>query len=170
MRRPAPVHRDAAAAQPGDHQDAVTAPDRRGDGAVRRPGSAAGLPSWALVGLALWFTVLLSVWAAFLVPLRAGSVPVPAWIAPLGLMVWLGWTAARRVGLWGALGPALTWLTLTWLVLGSRRGEGDLVIPGTALGYAYLFGGFVPWLVVVALASAGRRRHPPAQPRGQGGR
>lgn len=160
MHRPAPARRHAAVAQRGEQDEAGPGPDR--PSARRTDGPL--LPSWALVGLALWFTVLLSVWAAFLVPLRVGSVPVPAWLAPLGLMVWLGRTAARRVGLWGALGPALAWLTLTWLVLGSRRGEGDLVIPGTAAGYAYLFGGFVPWLVVVALASAGRRRHPPAQP------
>lgn len=118
-----------------------------------------GLPSWAVVALALWFTALLSVWAGFLVPERVGSVPAPVWVLPLAAMLWLSHVAARRVGLWGALGPALVWLVLTWLVLGTRRPEGDLVIPATPAGYAYLFGGFLPWLVLVGLASAPRRRH-----------
>lgn len=122
------------------------------------------LPAPVLVAVVLVLTVLLSVWGAFLVPFRVHGVVVPLWLLPLAAMLTLAHVAARRVGLWGALAPGLLWLGLTWLVFGTPRPEGDLVVPATPAGYAYLFGGFVPWLVVVGLASSRGRTPGAADP------
>lgn len=112
------------------------------------------LPAPFVLGVALVLTALLSVWAAFLVPLRLGGVPLPAWLVPLaGMLAAASW-AGRRVGPAGALVPAALWLAVSWLAFGSTRAEGDLVVPGSLSGYAYLFGGLVLWVVVVARASA----------------
>lgn len=146
---PGPVVADT-----GSSTDGAPAPTPDGD---ERP-----LPAAVVVAVALLLTALLSVWAAFLVPFRVGSVVVPLWLLPLVAMVAVARLASRRVGLWGALGPALLWLALSWLVLGTTRSEGDLVVPATATGYVYLCGGFVPWLVVVALASSSPRGEAPA--------
>ena len=121
------------------------------------------LPAGVVVAVVLWLTLLLSVWGAFLSPFRVGSVLVPLWLVPLAVMIALAWAAARRAGLWGALAPALLWLTITYPVFGVQRPEGDLVVPATTAGYAYLFGGAVPWLVVVARASADKRAGRPAR-------
>lgn len=126
------------------------------------------LPAWLVVAVVLGLTALLSVWAGFLAPERIGRVLVPVWLVPLAVMLGLARAASRRVGLWGALGPALVWVALSWAGLGVQRPEGDLVLPGTGWAYVYLLTGFVLWLVVVALASAPRRR--PAQPQDRAGR
>jgi len=111
-------------------------------------------------------TGALTVWAAFLVPLRVGTLPAPAWLLPLAGTLALGWAAARRAGLLGALAPAVVWFVLSWPVLGAARAEGDLVVPGTGAGYAYLFGGLVAWAALVTAASgaARRRRASPQAP------
>jgi hypothetical protein len=126
----------------------------------------AGLPAPVVVVLATAVTVLLTLWAAFLVPLRLGSVPAPAWLVPLVAMLVVARAASRRAGLAGALLPGVAWLGLSWLVLGATRTEGDLVVPATASGYAYLFGGLLAWAALVTAASGAdrRRRTAPAQP------
>jgi hypothetical protein len=111
------------------------------------------LPVRLVVAGAVVLTLLLSVWAAFLVPVRAGSVPVPVWLLPLAVMLALGAAAGRRAGMTGALLPALTWLVSSGLLLGTKRAEGDLVVPPTVSGVAYLFGGMVLWAVVVVRAA-----------------
>ena len=101
--------------------------------------------AWAYA-LVLVLTVLLALWGSFLVPFRVGStlVPVSLVISVVGNVL-VGRAASRLVG---STGPLLTgglWVALT-LVLSSRRAEGDVVVPGSAVGLAFLVAG--------ALASA----------------
>lgn len=100
---------------------------------------------WAYA-LVLLLTVLLALWGAFLVPFRIGGtlVPVSVVIAVVGNVL-LGRAGARVAGSTGAVVPGLLWVALT-LVLSSRRAEGDVVVPGDAVGLAFLLAG--------ALASA----------------
>jgi hypothetical protein len=96
--------------------------------------------------LVLVLTVLLAVWGAFLVPFRVGAtvVPVSLVIAVVGNVL-VGRAASRLAGSAGALGTGVLWVGLA-LVLSSRRAEGDVVVPGTTVGMAFLLSG--------ALASA----------------
>jgi MYXO-CTERM domain-containing protein len=128
------------------------------------PDAPAPLPSGLVVAGATVLTAALTVWAAFLVPLRVGSLPAPAWLLPLAGALVLGRAAARRAGLPGALAPAVVWFLLSWPVLGAARTEGDLVVPGTGSGYAYLFGGLLAWAALVVGASGAHRRRRPASP------
>jgi hypothetical protein len=116
-------------------------------------GSAATALSYALV---LVLAFLLAVWGAFLVPLRWGSVllPVAVLIAVVGNFV-LGRAGGRLLGRAGALGPGLVWLTVA-LIAGSRRDEGDLIVPGTLPGLAFLMLGAVS--AAVAYGAAPRAR------------
>jgi len=82
--------------------------------------------------------------------------PVTAWGIPVGLLCALALSGAVFVtaGLAvrsrsGAGAAAAGWL-LPVLLFSSPRPEGDLVVPGDALGYAWLFGG----VVVAGLAIA----------------
>jgi hypothetical protein len=125
------------------------------------------LPPLLLLAVVLALTLLLTVWAAFLVPLRlSGGLPLPLWLVPLGGMLALAAAAAHRVGLAGALAPALVWLALTMLVLAPERPEGDIVFPRTLSAYAYLYGGMLLWAVLVLRMSAAERteRVHPATP------
>ncbi len=136
------------------------------------PGDEAPLPGWVVLAGVLVLTLLLTVWSAFLVPLRVGRVPLPLWLLPLVLMVTLAARAARVAGYAGAVLPAMTWLAVTWLGFAARRSEGDLVVPPTLSGYAYLFGGVLLWAAVVLRASAADRagQAPPATPGRRSGR
>ncbi len=100
---------------------------------------------WAYA-LVLLLTVLLALWGAFLVPFRVGGalVPVSLVIAVVGNVL-VGRAGARVAGSAGAVVPGLLWVGLT-LVLSGRRAEGDVVVPGSAVGLAFLLAG--------ALASA----------------
>jgi hypothetical protein len=100
---------------------------------------------WAYA-LVLLLTVLLALWGAFLVPFRVGGtlVPVSLVIAVVGNVL-VGRAGARVAGSTGAVVPGLLWVAVT-LVLSSRRAEGDVVVPGDAVGLAFLLTG--------ALASA----------------
>lgn len=100
---------------------------------------------WAYA-LLLLLTVLLALWGAFLVPFRVGGtlVPVSVVLAVVGNVV-VGRAAARLAGSSGALATGVLWTGLA-LVLSSRRAEGDVVVPGSAVGMAFLLAG--------ALASA----------------
>jgi Family of unknown function (DUF6113) len=113
----------------------------------------------AAYALVLLLTVLTTVWGAFLVPLRVGTVPVPVSVvvAVVGNLA-LGIAGARVVGRWvGAVLPGLLWLALA-LVLGSKRSEGDLVVPAGAVGLAYLVLGAVAATAAVVLAQPRRTR------------
>jgi hypothetical protein len=93
---------------------------------------------WAAYALVLLLSLLLAVWASFLVPLRAGELVLPvAHVAVVAGNLCLGLAAGRLVGRAGAAGPGAVWLVVA-MTLGSRRAEGDLVIPGTGAGVAYL--------------------------------
>jgi hypothetical protein len=101
---------------------------------------------WAYALVAV-LTVLLALWGAFLVPLRVGGtlVPVSLVIAVVGNLL-VGRAASRVAGSTGALGTGVLWIAVT-LALASRRAEGDVVVPGSTVGLAFL--------LVGALASAG---------------
>jgi hypothetical protein len=100
---------------------------------------------WASA-LVVLLTVLLALWGAFLVPFRVGGtlVPVSILIAVVGNVL-VGRAAARLAGSSGPLLTGVLWVGLT-LVLSSRRAEGDVVVPGSSVGMAFLAAG--------ALASA----------------
>ena len=91
--------------------------------------------------LVLLLTVLLALWGAFLVPFRVGGtlVPVSLVIAAVGNVL-VGRAGARVAGSTGAVVPGLLWVALT-LVLSSRRAEGDVVVPGSTVGLAFLLVG-----------------------------
>ena len=99
--------------------------------------------TWGSYALVCLLTVVLAVWGAFLVPLRFGGVPIPlAWVvAGVGNGA-LGWYGGRLLGRSGALVPGLLWVAIA-LTLGSRRGEGDLIVPGTLPGLGFLVVGAV---------------------------
>ncbi len=90
------------------------------------------------------FTVGLAIVEAFLVPLRIGTVPLPMSVL-LAVAGNAGLTklAVRQTGsiVWGVLQPIL-WL-LVIVVLSLPRPEGDVIVPGTAMGLAFLFVGAV---------------------------
>ena len=79
---------------------------------------------------------------SFLVPLHVGRWPLPVSVlaAIVGNVVLarsiVRFTGERRV----ALLPPVLWLVVV-LVLSAPRPEGDLVVPGTLVGLAFLFGG-----------------------------
>jgi hypothetical protein len=88
--------------------------------------------------------VALALVEAFLVPLRAGTVPLPVSV-PLAMAgnILLAKLAARQTGsiAWGAAPPVL-WLAVV-VVLSLPRAEGDLIVPGTLTGLVFLFAGAV---------------------------
>jgi hypothetical protein len=131
------------------------------DAAGRRPWSTAER-GWAYV-LLLLLTVLLALWGAFLVPFRVGGtlVPVSLAIAVVGNVL-VGRAASRLAGSTGALATGALWVGVT-LVLSSRRAEGDVVVPGSAVGLGFLVAGALASAVaygaaVLGPASGGTRR------------
>lgn len=77
---------------------------------------------------------------SFVHPLRAVGVPAGL-LCGLALTVSAVATGGLLVGArTGAVAAAVGWV-LPVLVLSARRPEGDLVVPGTALGYLWLLGG-----------------------------
>lgn len=118
------------------------------------------------LGLVLLLALLLAVWGAFLVPLRLGGVPVPAsvLVAAVGNVA-LGVAGGRLLGTAGALAPGALWVAVA-LTLGSRRAEGDLVVPGSAMGTAFLVVGALGAAVGYGVASARGRRASALHPEG----
>jgi len=112
------------------------------------------LPAWVVLLGVVVLTLLLSVWAAFLVPVRIHGFPVPFWLLPLAAMLGLALAAARRAGTGAAVLLGGLWGAVNVFGFGTTRTEGDLVVPGTPSGYAYLFGGFALWLAVIARAAS----------------
>ena len=112
--------------------------------------------TYASYGLVLLLAFLLAVWGAFLVPLRWGSTPLPlAWVVALVGNGALGWYGGRLLGRSGALVPALIWLVVA-LALGSKRGEGDLIVPGSVSGLVFLLVGAVASAVAYGAAPRSR--------------
>lgn len=104
------------------------------------PGRGLTYASYALV---LLLALLLAVWGAFLVPLRIGTVPVPvSWVIAVAGNGLLGWVGGRLLGRAGAAGPGVVWLAVA-LAFGTKRAEGDLVVPGTAVGLVFLVAGAI---------------------------
>lgn len=101
-----------------------------------------GLLTAAAYALVLVLSVELAVWGAFLVPLRGFGVPLPA--GPLVALVGnagLGLAGTRVLGRRaGGIPPFLIWLVIA-LELGSRRAEGDTIVPGGGMGFAFLICG-----------------------------
>ena len=106
--------------------------------------------SYALV---LLLSVLTALWECFLVPLRAGSVPLPVCVvlACVGNVA-LGTAGARAHGRVGAAVPGLLWFGVV-AALQSRRPEGDLVVPGTWTGLSLLLLGTIGAAVPIGLAA-----------------
>lgn len=103
------------------------------------------LAGGALTGLA----------GSFAHPLRLAGLPVGLGI---GLLLTAAVLAAVRTasGARSAVGVAALGWCGPVLVLSAPRPEGDLVIPATALGYAWLLGGLVLAAVAVLRRPAGR--------------
>ena len=102
--------------------------------------------TYAAYGLVLVLAVLLALWGSFLVPLRFGTTPLPlSWAVAVAGNLALGAAGGRLLGRPGALVPGLLWIAIA-LTLGSKRAEGDLIVPGTLVGLVFL--------LVGALASA----------------
>jgi hypothetical protein len=97
--------------------------------------------------------LLAGVLGSFVHAVRVAGFPVglPAALA-LCLAVFLATGLASR-----RRGPvalaALTWLAVV-VLLSARRPEGDIVVPGTGLGYAWLLGGTVAAALAVSLPYA----------------
>lgn len=112
------------------------------------PGGVSRAAPYALV---LLLTVLLAVWGAFLVPLRVAGVAAPVcWLVALVTTLTGGTVGGRLGGRGGTAVPVLVWLVVA-LTLGSRRTEGDLVVPGTTTGLVFLLAGAVGGAVAFAL-------------------
>ena len=124
------------------------------DGEYRRSGPRTAV-SYALL---LVLVVEVAVWGSFLVPLRAFGVPVPA--GPLVVLVGnaaFGIAGTRLLGRrLGGVPPFLLWLALA-LTFGSRRPEGDVVIPGGLMGTAYLLLGTLSSVTVLGIGPSLRR-------------
>lgn len=108
----------------------------------------------------------LAIVECFLVPLRAGSVPLPVSVplAAVGNVV-LARLAGRLTGRAVlAVVPPVLWLAVV-LVLSAPRAEGDLVVPGTGTGLVFLFTGAVAGAYGAASTIA-RYRNPTIAARG----
>lgn len=126
-----------------------------------RPVDPTPIPVWARivggleVGLA---ALLLAALESYLVPLRVGDsqVPLAAAMAVVGnialtLLMYRA-TGGRAVS---AI-PVALWL-LVVLVLAARRPEGDLVVPGTWPGIAFLFLGAIAGAYALGRVLAAKR-------------
>ena len=123
---------------------------------------------WIAFALVLVLTVLLCLWAAFLVPLRIGTVRVPVSLLVAGLgNVLLGRAGGRLLGMPGVLVPGVLWIGLAYL-LGTRRTEGDLVILGDTVGTLFLVVGALGFAAAYAMTSL--RNEAPPTPRAPAGR
>jgi hypothetical protein len=108
-----------------------------------------------LAGIAVQAAVVES----FLVPLHAGrwAVPVAVPAAVVGnvlLAKGMAWLTGRRLA---AVVPPVLWLVVV-LALAAPRPEGDLVVPGTLAGLAFLFLGATAGGLAAASVIMPRRR------------
>lgn len=102
-------------------------------------------------------TLQLALIEVFLVPLRAGSVPIPLSI----LLAIVGNVALTRLMYHATYNrgvsalPVALWLVVV-LMFASRRSEGDLVIPGTGMGLSFLLIGTIAGAFAVGQVIAPR--------------
>jgi hypothetical protein len=132
------------------------------DGPGRRPASTIRVTGAVLVVLA---TLEAATVECFFVPLRTGRWPLPvsAVAAVVGnvllarlIVAVTGWRPA-------ALLPPVLWLVVV-LAFAAPRAEGDLIVPGTWPGLAFLFLGTIAGAYGAASSIAPRRRRAPADP------
>ena len=123
------------------------------------------------VVVAAWGAVLSALLAAFLVPLRAGTVPLPLSFAVAAVgaaaAVWFAhWTARARLAV---VVPVLAWF-VTLLPLTQRTTEGDVVVPGNWVGLGTLLVGACSVTVTAFLVTSPRpsRGGLPPAPGGHG--
>ena len=98
--------------------------------------------------------VELSAWGAFMVPLRAGGVPIP--LGPAIAVVSNFFLVRAGVRVWGGWPGGMIVLSL-WLLLSAEFGSarhGSLVLNSGPMSYVYLLGG----TGAGAAALTGRRR------------
>jgi hypothetical protein len=113
------------------------------------------VPVLARFGLVLVLAVELACWESFLTAARpfGHSVPVSAGLAVVGnLAVGAAGARALRRPL-GAVVPGVLWLAIA-LTLGTGTASGDVVVPETGRGVAFLLAGAASAAVAVALAGA----------------
>jgi hypothetical protein len=135
------------------------------------PPEPVGGSRWALAGQAAGAVLvsLAAVWLAFLecflVPLRAGTVVIPVAVvmalAGNAVLPRLAVAAARRKA--AALLPPVLWLAVVF-VFAAPRPEGDLIVPGTWSGLAFLFLGAIGGAYGAAMAVLPRRLGPDGTP------
>ena len=107
---------------------------------MRSDGRLATGLSYALVVV---LVLLTTVWGAFLVPFRLGGTLIPVSLVIVAVAnAALGLAGGRLLGRWGAAGTGLLWMYVAF-TLGSRRPEGDLIIPNGWVGLGYLVVGVV---------------------------
>lgn len=114
---------------------------------LRPPGEVSDVPTWQRVAGGLLVSagaLQLAVLECFLIPLYIDAVPVPLAV----VLAVVGNVAAPRL-MYVATAhrmvcvlPVALWLIVT-LVLASRGPGGDLVVPGTVMGLAFLFLGTI---------------------------
>ncbi|XRQ11840.1 DUF6113 family protein [Actinomadura welshii] len=85
----------------------------------------------------------------------AGPVPVAAIALVLLVFCMVRLAGFGMGGRLGATVPAVTWVLMAF-VMSMRRGEGDLVVPGTTAGYVYIVGGMLAAVAGVMLVPAAR--------------
>ena len=138
------------------------APAAAAPGAGSRWAVAGRVVGGVLVSLA---AIELAALECFLVPLRAGRVviPVAVVVAVLGNAVLprLAVAASGRRGV--ALLPPVLWLAVVF-VFAAPRPEGDLIVPGTWSGLAFLFLGAIGAAYGAAMAVLPRRLGPDGTP------
>jgi hypothetical protein len=108
--------------------------------------------------------VLLALVGAFYSPYDAHLLGIAV---PVGVLIAIFGNLALGVGsAWGTgsrIGPAVTgtaWFVVAF-VLGNKRPEGDLVVPGSGWhGIAFLFLGVAAAAVAVGIGPPGQRRRP----------
>jgi hypothetical protein len=140
-------------------------------GPAEPAGPAAGGSRWALAGRVAGGVLvsLVSVWLAFLecflVPLRAGTVVIPVAVvlalAGNAVLPRLAVAAAGRKA--AALLPPVLWLAVVF-VFAAPRPEGDLIVPGTWSGLAFLFLGAIGAAYGAAMAVLPPRIGPDGTP------
>ena len=126
-------------------------------------GPARAVLAVALGGVLAVLGIVLGVVESFVHPLRVFGLPVGVAVAVVvnfGVVHLVGRGTRSRLY---ALVPGVGWL-LTVVVLSVGRPEGDFVVPGTWVGYAYLIGGTVGALVGAVLLPWYSLREPPNAP------
>ena len=113
---------------------------------------------WGFVALMCAAGILAAVVEVFLIPVYAGSIPVPvAVVLAIGLNVvipWLAHDAVRRPS--AAVLPVAAWLVAAFTLVSAPGSAGDVLGPGgdlTWVTYGVLFGGALAGAVSVVKVS-----------------